>query len=282
MSSTSQQVGLWVEGFGAIGATLHALEEQGATPEDLRLIRSKPGIARRVVLAVRNCIELPNEKFARLIMGEDFSGREEWGISYGGVSFTAKEAKSISSFPWSQETLQSECPFNPRKKIFETHFAFVGVKRYNGTITEAHGPLTMMGWQKIHPNSTHPRFFRYGNDCWYPNQEFATVPLELQWYLALKEIVPRSHNTSWDNMQNMIPDAYYVPSPVEETSKIVLYYKKNLVYLNRDHYVATSVLGSDGYRVIVGYCGGGGLDVGDWLGRAVDRVGLSLFRKPGM
>jgi len=43
--------GLWNEGFGAVGATLKALENAGGTPELLKLIRSNQNVAKAVVEA---------------------------------------------------------------------------------------------------------------------------------------------------------------------------------------------------------------------------------------
>jgi len=47
--TTSTESGLWKEGFGAVGATLKALEDAGATLEHLKLIRSDEEIAKSVV-----------------------------------------------------------------------------------------------------------------------------------------------------------------------------------------------------------------------------------------
>ena len=47
--TTSTGSGLWNEGFGAVGATLKALEDAGATMEHLKLIRSDGSVAKGIV-----------------------------------------------------------------------------------------------------------------------------------------------------------------------------------------------------------------------------------------
>ena len=47
--TTSTGSGLWNEGFGAVGATLKALEDAGATMEHLKLIRSDGNVAKGIV-----------------------------------------------------------------------------------------------------------------------------------------------------------------------------------------------------------------------------------------
>lgn len=261
-----------------------ALKEAGRDPADIiELLDTNEGYRQRLaIFAARGAISIPaSYKLARRIMGKNLFGPEEWTLFYG-ISFTQKELRKTAKFPWSEEILDSECPFNPGKAVSETHFAFLGLDRYNGPVTEAHGPLTTMAWQKIHPAESQPRFYACGANCWYPNEQFAAVPLELRWHLVLTEIVPRSHSTSWADMQVMIPEAYEVPSPIVEVTKVLLYYKMNDVYLNRNYYGATDTLGSVGVRVIVGYCYGELVSVSFWGGSADGSVGLSLVRKSGV
>ncbi|MEK7142842.1 MAG: hypothetical protein AAB785_01400 [Patescibacteria group bacterium] len=286
--STSQ-----VRGFGSLVKGKYdsgirkfekALEKAGRDPADvIELLDTNEGYCRRLAeFAARGAISMPaSYKLARRIMGRNLFGLEEW-TSFYWISFTQRELSNAVKFPWSEEILDSECPFNPGKAVSETHFAFLGINRYNGPVTEAHGPLTTMAWQKIQPAGSQPRFYAYGANCWYPNEQFAAVPLELRWHLALTEIVPRSHSTSWVDMQGMIiPEAYEVPSLIIEVTKVLLYYKMNDVYLNRNYYGATDMV-SDGRRVMVGRCIGEGVSVNNWRGVANDDVGLSLLRKSGV
>lgn len=256
---------------------LDMLVEAGLTPDDVKKMCDSSGnaLAGKALAVVRGGYEGINERFARYIMGDNFFGREEWSDpSTYGVSFTSKQSRIADKFPWSEALLGSECPFNPGKAISETHFAFLGMDKLGGQ------PLTIMGWQQVHPAGEKPRLYSYGSDCWYLNEEFATEPTcEFRWYLALKEVVPGSPKTSWDDMQGMIPCEYYVPSPVVELTKDFLYYQKSKVYPNIGHFAATDSLGSYGRRVVVGSCNDEAVHVPYWGGDAYAYVGLGLFRK---
>jgi len=289
MGSTSQGRTPVVEGEGLLNdtgggwlASFKALEDHGARLPHWRRLRKDAGYARKVAqVMIRGGIaETIDERLARRIMGENFFGSASWAELYG-VTFSTRQLKAIGRFPWSEEVLDSACPFNPGKAIRETHFVFLGLDRYNGPIAEAHGPLTITAWQKIHPAESQPRFYSYVPNCWYPNEQFAAVTLDPCWYLGLKEIVPRSSTTSWTDMQGMIPEVYEVPSPIVEVTKSLLYHKRIGDYLNRNHYGATSALDSGGGRVVVGCCHGGAVGVDGWGGSAFGGVGLSLVRKSG-
>src|SRR5665647_73615 len=100
-NSGSSKNGLWTEGFGAIGATLKALEDQGGTFEDLKRIRSDKSTARRVVLASRGSAESCDERLVRRIMKDSFFGRNEWADL--GVTLTSRQIKAVGKFPCSEE-----------------------------------------------------------------------------------------------------------------------------------------------------------------------------------
>jgi len=284
MGSTSQR-GFSLLGKGKFDSGIkkfeNALFETGQDPAGvIELLDTNEEYCKCLAeFAARGAISMPTSyNLARRIMGVNFFGLEEWGLL--GVTFTKSQIrKVVSKFPWSEEFLDSPCPFVKGRAVRETHFAFLGADKYNGVVTEAHGPLTIMNWQKIFPADSQPRFYLYGNDCWHPNEQFAAAPLELRWYLGLKEIVPDSASTSWAGMQGMIPEGYEVPSPIVETTKVLLHYKKTGVYLNRNYYAATNSLDSHGIQVLVGYCDGRTVNVYRWLGSASDDVGLSLVRK---
>ena len=196
------------------------------TPQMKRILGSENNArAKRMIAHDRVGHESPDERLFRRIMGNSYFGREEWGDIYG-VSLTAQQSRKIAKLSWSEELLDSECLAAPGKSVAEACFAFLGMDKLCGQ------PLTIMQWQQIHPEGGQPRFYNYGSDCWYPNEQFVAIPLELKWYLALKEIVQGSANTSWNDMQPMVYDGYRMPSPIEETTKDFLYYQKFEVYPN--------------------------------------------------
>lgn len=270
-------------GLGGFGAEI---ARRGGDPVE---VLGKLGSDRRyremlARVAVRGGQEWPQEALARRIMGKDgFFGRDEWAERYG-VRIPVRQARAagINKFPWSEAVLDSQCPFYGDKCVAETHFAFLGIRQYNGRVAEAHGPLTIMGWQKIYPaGSGQPCFYSYETDCWYYREEFAAVPLELRWQLALKEVVPSSAEKEWDGMLALLPDEYVSGSPVCETTKDILVRTLTGAYPNQDIYAATDILDSFRRRVVVGSCGDDSVDVGYWNGGPDVIVGLSAFRKSG-
>ena len=84
-------------------------------------------------------------------------------------------------------------------------------------------------------------------------------------------------------MQSMIPEEYEIPSPIVEVSKILLYYKKNGVYLDRDYYSATNIPPDrHNCRRVVGCVPGHKISIGAWFGRPENEFRLNLIRKQGI
>src|SRR3989344_1409706 len=154
------------------------------------------------------------------------------------VIITAKQTTAISEFPWSDATLNSPCPFHPRKKVHETHFAFMGLDH-----------ITIAELQKLYPHSGQPRFYPYLPDAWYSGQEFATkTTLALRWYLLLKEIVPGSEKKTFEEQKAMLPKEYEVPSAAAETAKDLFVFQKTSSHVNPKRYARTADLVSGGRR----------------------------------
>ena len=55
------------------------------------------------------------------------------------------------------------CPFYQGKRVYETHFAFLGFEA-----------ITIPKLQELNPKTSQPRFANYAPDCWYPEESFAT------------------------------------------------------------------------------------------------------------
>lgn len=272
--------GFWAMSVGEREASLRALEREiraaGASPKGVldRCRRDSPFATRLGKFAALGAVEPIDERLARRIMGKNFWGQREWQEHYG-VTLSARQRKAVSVFPWGEDVLDAPCPFVEGKKVSETHFAFLGIPGVGGK------PLTIMNWQKIHPAGSQPRFYLYGSGCLYPNEEFANAALGPGWYLGLINTVPGSASTSWADMQSMIPEEYYVPSPAMEVAKDFLCYQRHRKYPNLNLCVATDeFLDSSGDRVVVGRCDGDGVGVDGWDSLSGCRVGLSLFRKP--
>lgn len=216
-----------------------------------------------------------HHKLARALMGQNFFGVEEYATLYG-VNFSKKQLREVSEFPWGEDVLNGPCSFNKGKTVRETHFAFLGVDKLNGS------PLTITKFQELHPASGQPKFYSYApSSCWYTGHPFAVdKTMKLRWYLLLKDIVPNSTSTSWNDQKAMLPAEYEVPTAVEETAKD-LYVPRQTggVYPNLKVYARVDDLSSDGDRVHVGDCHDGSVGVDYWNDDGYSFVGLGASRK---
>jgi len=255
---------------------LVALDKAGMTCELWKQL-TKSQMARRVVAFIKNQKSFEpttSQKLARAILGKNFFGVEEWSSLYG-VSFSNKQLREVVEFPWSEDVLNAPCPFHKGKSIKETHFAFLGLDTFKGK------PLTILKWQELHPDSDQPKFYSYAPDNWYAKEKFSNESTcGFRWYLMPLEIVPESADKTYAEQIAMLSADYEVPLAIEEVTKIILYYRKNGVYLNPTSYGRCQDVASDGSRVDVGCLFLEGLDVSDSWGDLRDYgIGLAASRK---
>lgn len=215
-----------------------------------------------------------HHKLARAIMGKNFFGVEEWLALYG-VNFSKKQLREVAEFPWSEDVLNAPCPFYKGKSIKETHFAFLGLNNIRGK------PLTILKWQELHPDSSQPKFYSYAPDNWYAKEKFGNEPTcGFRWYLMPLEILPNSTNKTYQEQVAMLSAEYEMPLAIEETTKDILYYCKNGIYLNPTSYGRCQDVASDGYRVYVGDFDSKGLIIDLWSdGSRSGGIGLAASRK---
>ncbi len=258
-----------------VNATLLVLDNLGVQPEHFARLRAEPDYAKRVAeFMLRGGLEgSVHQKLARAVMGKNFFGIEDWSSLYG-ISFTKKQLREVTEFPWGEDILNAPCPFVKSKSIKETHFAFLGLPTINGK------PLNIIKWHELHPATGQPKFY-FANNPWYGNQEFATeVACGLRWYLMPLEIVPKSEDKTYDDQKAMLPQDYEVPTAIAEVTKDILYYRKNGIYLNPSRYGRCQAVTSGGYRVSVGRFDGSGLLVSDdWDDDRLSRIGVAASRK---
>lgn len=266
-------------------STLEALDFYGVTLEHFARIRKERnqqnGYTKRVAdFMRRGAIELPvDHRLVRAIMGpKNYIGIEDWAA--WGVTFTPKQLKQVATFPWSEDVLNSPCPFYKDKLIRETHVARLGLDKVNGE------PLTILKWQTLSPamledskpNPAH--FASYAPSSLYSQQKFAIeITGEWRWYLDLLEIVPNSTNKWWNDQKALLPAEYEVPLAVNEVAKHLQYYKKNGIWLNKSRYGRCEDVTSGGHRVYVGYHPADGLYVSYWHGGPYGSIGVAASRK---
>lgn len=61
---------------------------------------------------------------ARRLMGLNLFGIREWTRFYPSIRFSEGELEEFHKFPWNEQLLQSHSPFDKRKRVSESHFAF--------------------------------------------------------------------------------------------------------------------------------------------------------------
>jgi len=209
-------------------------------------------------------------------MGEErLWGAEEWSTFYG-VRFTEKQLREVAEFPWSEDVLNAPCPFHKGKSVKETHFAFLGLEKIRNK------PLTILKWQELHPDSDQPKFYSYAPENWYAKEKFGNKPTcGFRWYLMPLKIVPKSEDKTFQEQVTMLSaDDYEVPHAIEEVAKVILYYRKNGIYLNPTRYGRCQDMASGGDRVGVGCFGSGGLRIPGWsVGRRSDSMSVAASRK---
>lgn len=219
-----------------------------------------------------------NEKRAREIMGKNFFGIEEWSSLYE-VNFSNKQLREVAEFPWSEDILNTPCPFYKPpcpfykgKKVKETHFAFLGLNAFKGKL------LSIIKWQKLHPDSSQPRFHSYAPDRWYIREKFANkLSCGFRWYLMPLKVLPDSVDKVYQEQVAMLGSNYEVPLAIEEISKNILYYQRNGTYINQKNYGrcrCSLSRGTRGIRVVIGT-----LQIDYYEDRAVRKIGIVASRK---
>ncbi len=218
----------------------------------------------------------PLASLLRLTMEQNIFLPEDW-TQYYSVNFSNI---AIPNFPWSGSLLNSPCPFNPDKRIKDTHFAFLGLPDINGV------PLTVAQWIKLHPQTGQPKFYHHTNP-WHQGQPYTDkITLQPRWYLLLKEIVPSSTDRTPEEQVVLLPPEYEIPSTIAEVTKDLFVFKKTGIRSNPSQWAAcaertiqTSSSPAGNVSCVGGF-GEGGLNVNYWADSRHFSVGLGASRKP--
>lgn len=149
-------------------------------------------------------------------------GPVDWASYYGQAEVPSRPIMDI---------LQSPCPFNKGKQVFETHFAFVGMPMINGDF------LTVAKWLELHPeDDKQPRFF-FCSSPWHIGQPHTDVAtLESRLYIVLREIVPGSTDKTPEEQVALLPPHYEVPTMIAEVTKNILVFRKTGKRSNPNHW----------------------------------------------
>ena len=279
--STNRKNGLWTASYEEIGATLKALQDHGVTLEHLARLRAEPEYAKRVAEhIIRGGVEdSMRNKLARVRMGQNFFGIEDWIIFYG-INFSQEQLCLVPEFPWEDDILMSGCPLCD-DMIKNCHFAFLGLDRINSD------PLTILKLQDLHPATGQPRFasYYYDNESHYSNKKFVTeTTMSSRWYLLHINILYGSGNRTFEEQEAILPAEYEVPLLIVEIAKDLFVLQKTGIYANLSKYRRCADIYS-GCRVIARYFdANNGLDFVDILpdfGRR-NYIYIAASRKPGV
>lgn len=206
-------------------STFEALERAGVTLDHFRWLRKYPDYAGRVAKFIGDggAIESESQKIARSgLLPSLLFGPREWARCFG-IILTDKQlgSEAVKNFPWGRDILNLPCPFTPAYRIWNTHFAFLGID----TIDK--NPLSIQNMAKLCSRvsalSWRTRFF-FGDNKWCKERDFVVkTTCSLRWYLMPPIAVPGSHNKPCEEQVKMLPPEYEVPTAVERTLQIILY-----------------------------------------------------------
>lgn len=221
--------GLLNVSLGEMIATLKTLEDLDVTVNHLARLRAEPEYAKRVAdFIVRGGLAGEIKyKNARAILGDNFFGPEEWLADYG-FNLTQEQFEKITNFPWSEDVLNSPCPFIKGKPIKETHFAFLGFESIDGK------SLTILRWNEMHPRPHLPRFYQDIRPS-YRKEAFAKKETcYLRWYLMPLVTIQESLDKNYKDQLKIVPKNYEVATAIEEVTKNILYYRKTGICHNAE------------------------------------------------
>lgn len=179
---------------------------------------------------------------AEKLMGPRFFGPSDWNKFFGAEFSESQLGQKSLELPCGNlisDILKVKCPFEKEKRIKETHFLFLGLNNLNGS------PLTVMKFHDLYPQDGKKEevIFKYSDKSWYFNSDIAKSVCSLSWYLAYLNIIPGSFNKGYNAQLRHITtnfSAYFIPSAIEEAMKLILYFEKNRIRLNKDVFARCS------------------------------------------
>ena len=202
--------------YDDIGATLEVLGHWGLTPDDFKKIRQNEKYAKRVVkifVDVPQSVHDAKKAFGKL--SQWIIDRMAWGNFFPEIVKQSGDLIRMPEFPWSPELLQSPCPFENGKKIYETHMAFLGFSSF--PFTQSQG-LTIAAWRDYLASSD---WRNRGLDMYIEKGLLKKKPnflckttCDFRWYLLPKTPIA---------LKNPPPD-YEYPTMIVEFTKWVLYH----------------------------------------------------------
>jgi hypothetical protein len=232
------------------------MEKAGLTDELAQKVIDSKGndLATKVVRLIWNNGFEPStsHKRAREIMGKNFFGVEE-AIKHFGVNPSKQQFAALAEVPFTEAVLE---------EYKNTH---VLVAVFPLSILEIRGKMT----SKL-----------FYDQSWYNQESFAKDRGDVNWQLVRKTPVEKSTSKNWNEQQAILAKNEETPKAQVMVYTIIGHFLATGERLFEHVYVRCSDVGSDGYRVYVGYFDSSGLRVnGYWNGLRNDNLGVASVRK---
>ena len=238
-----------------------ALDSTQSNKDDIQRLADRGGDfkADLVTLIGRYTAKVPDYALAREILGDDFISPEEIAAARG-LTYTDDQIAELESTLPDRETLEW--------------------LRRNDFMLVAGSPREM---SLLDIRELERSYFYSKEGGWYNNEteKFArNDKVTCRWLMLCKGIVPNSTSKTWGEQEKLLSDLEVVPNAAEQVWGMTVYKAVRGVYLLGGLYARTSSVGSDGYRVGVGYFDGYGLLVGHWGDSGRDsHIGVASSRK---
>lgn len=168
-----------------------------------REITPAPRAAQRSVVAptLKKVSQGPKKPWnLRAALGRNYVGPKEWESALGDYGMTV-QFDSVPEFPWGQDVLDASDPWDPTRKISETHLAFLGPTAVNGE------PLTIENWFKWFQG----HFLSIKED-----EAFVKVACEARWHLVRMKFVSGTRRGGMETKLQHLGEAYALPSAVTQ------------------------------------------------------------------
>lgn len=165
----------------------------------------------------RGEIFLPHWGLVGGAFGQSFWGPIDWASEYGLLEMAhAVMSGKAPEFPWPESVVGGQDPFDPTKRIFDTHFMFLGLTELTNK-SESY-PWDALSISKL-SSTKHPR--PVGITCGISTHDLLDT-CQFCWYLVRKIGVAQAVP---------LPAGYERISAIEATLATVLYYQKTGVML---------------------------------------------------
>jgi hypothetical protein len=196
-------------------------------------------------------------------------GEEKWNEYFGDVGQVPSLPNNI------EDILNSQCPYTG-KKVRESHLLTLIPATVNGQA------LTLSKLGKLIRSPKKGYSTEYSNCNVGENDKAVNSSY---WTLLLKDVIPNSRKKTFDEQKQLLKQNYNVPKAIETAVSVLMHHVQGgeKLYSDSPDTYTRSEEKYNGYRLLVGGFGSGGLNVYNRFNLIVDYgneySGLSALRK---